>query len=106
MESKMDIDDCKTVKDCFLWAEQEWPTFWDFVNQHKMTKHEILELAKSIESEEDKFDKLTEKLIEVGSADKSQEALRLLVKGSGSFIALERTLHEYTTTTKRPNKNR
>lgn len=90
----MNIDECETVKDCFMWAEQEWTGFWDFVNQLPMTEEEILVLAESVENDDEKFNLLAHKLLEVGKIDKTPEALRLLMKGAGAFVSLERRYNE------------
>lgn len=101
----MDINECETVKDCFMWAEQEWPGFWDFANQLPMTEEEICDLSEAVESDDDKFQILANKLLEVGKIDKTQEALRLLMKGAGAFVALERRYNEIKKP-KRPNTKR
>ena len=42
-----DIMDCETVKECFLWAEEQWPGFWKFSTHQPMTPKEITSLSKS-----------------------------------------------------------
>lgn len=90
----MTLDECKTVKDCFLWAEQEWPGFWEFANQLPITEGEAEELETYINEDEDKFKKFMEKVIELGkNKDATDESRTLLVKGAGAFLRLQRRIN-------------
>lgn len=56
----MKLEECTTVKECLVWAEGQWPGFWDFATQEPMTNEEFMALATKISSA-DRFDDFIEK---------------------------------------------
>tara|TARA_Y100001972_G_C7483048_1_gene245329 strand:- start:104 stop:424 length:321 start_codon:yes stop_codon:yes gene_type:complete len=92
----MRLDECNTVKDCFLWAGNQWPNFWEFANQQFLTDREIELLAKVIEKDDKTFSRFMDRLKEVSyEKDISPEAKDLLIKGAGAFIKLQRRYNDY-----------
>ena len=51
----MELEDCKTVKDCLLWANQEWDGFWDFTTHQPMTPSELKDLEKRLSKDTERF---------------------------------------------------
>lgn len=47
----MKLEECTTVKECLMWAEERWPTFWDFATHQPMTKIELTKLEKRIKND-------------------------------------------------------
>lgn len=88
----MNLDECSTIKQCFLWAEQEWPGFWEFANCKEVNKNDILALTKALDKNENLFNSFMEKLREVAMEDTSKDARRLLKNGANSFKSLRRYL--------------
>ena len=76
----MELQECNTVKSCLFWAEQRWSGFWDFATQQPMTTEEILTLSEELHDDDEGFQQLAERLIEVGKIDKSKEAKNLIIK--------------------------
>lgn len=44
----MKLEECNTVKECLVWAESQWPGFWDFATQEPMTDAEFESLCKRV----------------------------------------------------------
>ena len=86
---KRDLEDCITIKDCFLWADQEWPRFWEFATQQPLTESELCWLQEDLESAGPKFQLFLDKMKEVSRIDKTTEARRLLILGAGAFVRLQ-----------------
>ena len=92
----MYLNECNTVNDCFVWAGNQWPNFWEFATQQFLTDREIERLAKTINNDDEMFNKFMSRLKEVSSnEDISPEAKNLLIKGAGAFIKLERRYNDY-----------
>ena len=91
----MKLEECTTVEGCFMWADSQWPNFWEFANQDFLTKREIVQLARLIENDDEKFYNFMERLEKVAKeSDISREAKDLLIKGAGAFVRLERRYNE------------
>jgi len=56
----MKLEECKTVKQCLLWADQEWEGFWDFATHQPMTTAELNDLQVLLEVQKEKFDNFME----------------------------------------------
>ena len=85
----MELDECKTVKECLLWAEQQFPGFWEFANCKPLSEEEIDDLVAAIEGSPH-YNALLIKLEEVVPTDITEEASQLLSKGAKSFKFLEK----------------
>ena len=94
----MDIQECATIKECLLWAEERWEGFWEFANQKPMAKTDIQRLAVKLDKDEQGFELFMGRVKDVAKEDKTKEALLLLFKGAGAFTRLERVLNEDTRT--------
>ena len=79
----MKLEECKTVKECLIWAESKWPGFWDFATQEPMTDTEFMSLAEKISSDES-FDKFIDRFQECIPAKDllDQETIQYLVLGA------------------------
>lgn len=79
----MKLEECTTVKDCLVWAEGQWPGFWDFATQEPMTNKEFMSLAKKIQTDT-KFNDFIEKFQDcIPSRDQlDAETIQLLMLGA------------------------
>ena len=56
----MKLETCKTVKQCLLWADQEWEGFWDFTTHQPMTDTELKDLERKLSKDTARFDHFME----------------------------------------------
>ena len=91
---KLYLEDCVTIKECFLWADQEWPMFWDFATQQKLTKPEIISLWEDVDRDDNKFQQFMDRMVIVAKMDRTEEAKRYLILGAGAFVRLENQIKE------------
>ena len=88
----MNLEECKTIKQCFLWAEQEWPGFWEFANCKQMGKEDVRILTEALDKDEDLFARFIQVLNKIAPIDKSKDATRLLISGAKSLKNLQGVL--------------
>jgi len=95
----MNIDECKTIKECLYWAESTWPGFWDFSTLQPMSDVEIQDLAANVKNDPN-MHRLIKRIREVAKIDKTQEARTLLLMGAQSINRLQQqdTTHEHKRT--------
>lgn len=82
-----DIMDCETVKECLLWADQQWPGFWKFATHQPMTAEEITSLSASMNGTDPLFPKMMRQLKFCAKLDQSEEARTLLKLGATAMIS-------------------
>ncbi|MAA78962.1 MAG: hypothetical protein CL916_06850 [Deltaproteobacteria bacterium] len=84
-----DIMDCNTIKECLLWADQQWPGFWKFATHQPMTKKEKTSLSIYMKQTDPDplFEKMMRQLLFVSKLDQSKEAKKLLILGATAMMA-------------------
>ena len=91
----MKLQECTTVKDCYMWAESIWPGFWDFATQRNMlTEEELTELNDNINRNSTLYIEFIDKIRELASKDKSKENIKYLRLGAGAFKRIQGDSYE------------
>lgn len=85
-----DIMKCETVKDCFLWADQQWPGFWKLLTRQPLEEDERQLLQQSSDDTDPIFQKFLRQLSFVARMDQSPEARKLLILGATCMMELEK----------------
>ena len=83
----MKLEDCTTILECFLWADEQWPGFWDATTT--FGKKPTPEFLQAFESEDEiqgtpSFEEFLEHFSKVAKKDRSPLAIQLLYQGATS----------------------
>ena len=84
----MTLQECTSVRECYIWAESEWPGFWDFATQKRMTYYEKIDLLESVGSDIAKFNRFLDRLKSIYK-NKTHDDIYYMKKGAGAFSRLK-----------------
>jgi len=88
----MKLEDCKTIKECLIWAEGEWEGFWDFATHQPMSYSDVEKLSKAV-LKDTKLNQLLQQIKKTAQEDKSEEGRKLLALCATSFRNIKEILN-------------
>ena len=100
-----DIIDCETIKECLLWADEQWPGFWKFATRQPMTSKERHSLSDSMSDTDLIFPKMMRQLTFCAKLDQSKEARTLLILGANAMISFEQQKETHRDTSVQKYRN-